>query len=72
MACFGLRTVFPLRPLFSFPCFISFISVSTYEPASLYFRRLLAFFVLALFLAVLFVAVDFFRVVRFAAFLAAV
>ncbi len=28
MACFGLVTVLPLLPLFSFPCFISRISVS--------------------------------------------
>jgi hypothetical protein len=33
IACFGLVTRLPLRPLFSSPCFISFISFSTYFPA---------------------------------------
>ena len=30
IACFGFFTFLPLRPLFSFPCFISRISVSTF------------------------------------------
>jgi len=39
IACFRLVTFFPLRPLFSFPRFISFISVSTFFPAEgEYFR----------------------------------
>lgn len=41
IACLGLRTVLPLRPLFSFPCFISCISSPTYWPAlGLYLRPL--------------------------------
>ena len=32
MACFGFVTFFPLRPDFSLPCFIAFISVSTLLP----------------------------------------
>ncbi len=30
IACFGFVTFFPLRPDFNLPCFISFISVSTF------------------------------------------
>ena len=45
MACFGLVTFFPLRPDFSFPCFISRISRSTALPAAgLYLRELDDFF----------------------------
>jgi hypothetical protein len=39
MACFLLVTILPLRPLFSFPCFIARISVSTFFPTDgEYFR----------------------------------
>jgi hypothetical protein len=52
IACFRLFTVLPLRPLFSLPCFISRISVSTLLPAeSEYFR-------IDFFFDVLFFAVD--------------
>ena len=34
IACFLLVTFFPLRPLFSFPCFMAFISVSTFLDAA--------------------------------------
>ena len=34
MACFGLVTRLPLRPLLSFPSFIAFISLSTLSPAA--------------------------------------
>jgi hypothetical protein len=55
IACFGLVTFLPLRPLFSLPCFIAFISVSTLLPAAgLYFR------VDPLFFALLFLVADFF------------
>jgi len=41
MACFRLVTFFPLRPLFSLPCFIARISRSTSLPAEgLYFLEL--------------------------------
>jgi hypothetical protein len=44
IACFLLFTVLPLRPLFSFPCFIARISVSTLFPAAgEYFRADFAF-----------------------------
>ena len=33
MACFGLVTFFPLRPIFNLPSFISCISLSTFLPA---------------------------------------
>ncbi len=39
IACFGFVTFLPLRPLLSFPCFISFISSSTWALAEgLYLR----------------------------------
>lgn len=45
IACFGLVTFFPLRPDFSFPCFISRISRWTALPAAgLYLRELDDFF----------------------------
>ena len=45
IACLRLVTFFPLRPLLSFPCFISCISSRTYSPAlGLYFLPLLFFF----------------------------
>jgi hypothetical protein len=64
IACFGLVTFFPLRPLFSVPFFISLISVSTFLLADgLYFRAELlffaAFFAGAFFVEVFFAA-DFF------------
>lgn len=34
MACLGSVTFFPLLPLFSLPCFIAFISVSTLSLAA--------------------------------------
>jgi len=34
MACLGLVTVLPLRPLLSLPCFMAFISRSTDLPAA--------------------------------------
>jgi hypothetical protein len=50
IACFGFVTVFPLRPLFSLPCFIAFISRSTSLLADgLYLREELAFFALLFF-----------------------
>ncbi len=49
IACFGFVTFFPLRPLFSLPCFIAFISRSTLLPAAgLYFRVELDFLAAAL------------------------
>src|SRR6201986_3350408 len=61
IACFLLVTFLPLRPLFSLPCFIAFISRSTSLPADgLYFREELDFFEL-LFFAEDFL-VDFFAV----------
>jgi hypothetical protein len=66
MACFRLVTFLPLRPLFSLPCFIAFISRSTSLPADgLYSREGLDFFEL------LFFAEDFF-VDFFAAFFVAI
>jgi hypothetical protein len=61
IACFGLVTFLPLRPLFSWPFFIAFISVSTLLPAAgLYFRVELLFFVAVFFaVAVFFVAMIF-------------
>ena len=50
MACFLLFTVFPLRPLLSFPCFIAFISVSTLFPAAGEYFRVDFFFPLVLLL----------------------
>ena len=68
MACFGLVTFFPLRPLFSLPCFISRISVSTCLPAEgLYLR---ADFFAGAFFAAFFVE-DFFAGDFFIAFLVA-
>src|ERR1700751_2717476 len=62
MACFRLVTFFPLRPDFSFPFFISRISVSTFFPADgEYLRRAdfaLDFFALDFFLAAFFVAIT--------------
>ncbi len=50
IACFRLVTFFPLRPLFNLPCFISFISRSTFLPADgLYLRDELDFFALLFF-----------------------
>jgi hypothetical protein len=40
MACLGLVTFFPLRPLLSLPFFIAFISVSTLLPAAGEYLRL--------------------------------
>src|SRR6185437_441183 len=64
MACLRLVTFLPLRPLFSLPCFIAFISRSTLLPAAFPYLRpelllfaevfLLALFLLALFLLALF------------------
>ena len=54
MACLGLWTVLPLRPLLSFPCFISFISASTLALASgLYLRPEFVDLLAAVFLAAL-------------------
>ena len=40
MACLRLVTFLPLRPLLSLPCFIAFISASTFLPADgEYLRR---------------------------------
>lgn len=67
MACLRLVTFFPLRPDFSLPCFISFISRSTALPAAgLYLRELVDFFD-ALFLEWLFFAGDFRAELFFAA-----
>ena len=61
IACFRLVTFLPLRPLFSLPCFIAFISRSTSLPTDgLYLRDELDFF-----------APLFFKVVFFVDFLAA-
>jgi hypothetical protein len=57
MACFGFVTFFPLRPDFSVPRFISFISVSTFLLAEGEYFRPEVFFLL-LFVALL----DFFLV----------
>jgi hypothetical protein len=64
IACLGLVTFLPLRPLFSLPCFISFISRSTallalgpyLRPELLFFADdfLLELFLLGLFLVELF------------------
>ena len=64
MACLRLVTFLPLRPLFSLPCFIAFISRSTLLPAAFPFLRpeLLFFagvFLLALFFVELFFAAVF-------------
>jgi hypothetical protein len=60
IACLRLVTFLPLRPLFSLPCFIAFISRSTSLPADgLYFREELDFFEL-LFFAGVFFEEDFF------------
>jgi hypothetical protein len=60
MACFGLVTFFPLRPDFSFPFFIAFISRSTdFDAFGLYFLPL-DFLVEVDFLAELFFAALFF------------
>jgi hypothetical protein len=73
MACLGLVTFLPLRPLFRVPCFISRISVSTCLPAAgLYLRVdfLAAFFAGAFFAGAFFVAFfagDFFGADFFAA-----
>jgi hypothetical protein len=61
MACFGFVTFLPLRPDFSLPCFISFISRSTdAEALGLYFLPLdfllLDFFVLDYLVLLLFFA----------------
>src|ERR1035437_1582800 len=52
MACFGFVTVLPLRPLFSLPCFIAFISRSTLLPAARLYLRVDELF-LAAFLVVM-------------------
>src|SRR6185503_4738016 len=74
IACLGLVTFLPLRPLFSLPCFISFISRSTallalgpyLRPELLFFADdflvelfLLALLLLELFFAALFLVVLF-------------
>ena len=57
IACLRLVTFFPLRPLFSLPCFIAFISRSTSLLADgLYFRVELDFFAAVFFAATFFVA----------------
>ena len=53
MACFGFVTFLPVRPDFSFPCFISRISRSTFLPAEGEYMRLDDF------LAADFLALDF-------------
>jgi len=53
MACFGFVTFLPLRPDFSFPRFISCISLSTFLPAEGEYLRLEDF------LALDFLALDF-------------
>jgi hypothetical protein len=61
MACLGLVTFFPLRPDFSFPCFISRISRSTALPAAgLYLRELDDFFDALFFEELFFAEEDFF------------
>src|ERR1700712_3661859 len=50
-ACLGLVTFFPLRPLFSLPCFISRISRSTFLLAEGEYLRAPALFFAADFLA---------------------
>src|ERR1700727_3858134 len=61
IACLRLGTFLPLRPLFSLPCFIAFISRSTSLPADgLYLRTELDFFAavfLTDFFAAFFVAI---------------
>ncbi len=68
MACLGSVTFLLLRPLFSFPCFIAFISASTFLDAlGEYLREELVFwgalvrtpaFPFADFVAVFFVAME--------------
>jgi hypothetical protein len=67
IACFGLVTFFPLRPLFSLPCFISRISVSTFLLAEEEYLRVPARFFAAVFLAGDFFAATFFVAVLLAA-----
>ena len=63
MACLRLVTFLPLRPLFSLPCFIAFISRSTLLPAAFpYLRPELLFFADVFLLALFFIA-DFFVLV---------
>jgi hypothetical protein len=65
IACFGLVTFLPLRPLFSLPRFISCISVSTFLLADgLYFR--VELFFADVFLEELFFAADFLLAAFFA------
>ena len=47
IACFGLVTGLPLRPLFSFPSFMAFISRSTLLPAAGEYLRVALFFAVA-------------------------
>jgi hypothetical protein len=58
MACFGLVTFLPLRPDFSFPFFISRISISTFLPAEGEYLRPDDFFELDFFLVAFFVAIT--------------
>ena len=78
MACLGLVTFLPERPLFSFPFFISRISVSTCLPAAGPYWRVELFFAedffaedffAGAFFALVFFALDFFVAVFFVAFL---
>jgi hypothetical protein len=59
IACLGFVTFLPLRPDLSLPCFISFISVSTFLPADGEYLRRDDFFAED-FLVVDFLAEDFF------------
>jgi hypothetical protein len=61
MACLRLVTFFPLRPDFSLPCFISFISRSTDLPAAGLYLRVLDDFLEDLPFALLFFAEPFFE-----------
>ena len=61
MACFRFVTFLPLRPDFSFPCFIALISRSTdFEAFGLYLRPVDFFFALDFFAALFFEAEPFF------------
>jgi hypothetical protein len=66
IACFRLVTFFPLRPLFNWPFFIAFISLSTSLPEEGEYLRVLLLFLAAVFFAGAFLAAVFFAEVFFA------
>jgi hypothetical protein len=72
IACFGFVTFFPLRPLFSLPCFIAFISRSTSLPTDAPYLRVALDFFATVFLLAVFLASDFFALVVFVAFVVAI